>query len=305
MVYDVIIIGAGPAGLTAGIYGKRACLSTLVLQNKYSIGSQICTTYEVCNYPGLNNLSGQELYDKFLDHAKTLCVDIKQEKALEIIDIDKKVKTIKTVSSSYETKAIILASGASPKQGGFTNEDKFVGMGVSYCATCDGAFYKDKTVAVVGGGNVAVEDAIFMSRIAKKVYLIVRRDEMRADMILQEEVKKATNIEIMYETVVDSIIGTDKFAGVMIKGTNSSITSELTLDGIFVGIGINPDSTLLKDKVAMDGDYILADESCETSIPGIYAVGDVRKKQLRQVITACADGANAITSVQKYLTENK
>lgn len=305
MVYDVIIIGAGPAGLTAGIYGKRAGLSTLILQDKYSIGSQICNTYEVCNYPGLNKMSGSELYDRFLSHAKELGVDIKSEKVLEIADHDKKVKIIKTTNGTYETKTVILASGAHPKRGGFTGEDKYVGIGVSYCATCDGAFYKDKTVAVVGGGNVAVEDAIFLSRIAKKVYILVRRDVMRADMILREEAEKTPNIEIMYETVVDSIIDTEKFSGVMIKGAKSSITSEFTLDGIFIGIGIDPDTKLLKDKVMMDGDYIVADETCETSVPGIYAVGDVRKKQLRQVITACADGANAITSIDRYITQNK
>lgn len=304
-MYDVIIIGAGAGGLTAGIYGKRAGLSTLILQDKYSTGSQICYTYEVCNYPGLNNISGEELYNKFKNHAKELNVDIKDEKVIEIIDFDKPIKKVKTIKDIYETKTIILASGAHPKKGGFKDEEKFIGRGVSYCATCDGAFYKDKEVAVVGGGNVAVEDAIFMSRIAKKVYLIVRRNVMRADMILQEETKNISNIEILFDTVVDSIVGTDKFEGVMLKSKNSNITSELSVDGIFVGIGIDPDTNLLKDKVILDNDYIVADETCASSIKGIYAVGDVRKKQLRQVITACADGANAITSIQKYLTENK
>lgn len=303
MVYDVIIIGAGPAGLTAGIYAKRACLNALVLRDKYAVSSQICNTYEVCNYTGFNNISGQDLYDNFEKHAKEIGVEIVDEKALEITDIYLDVKKVKTENAEYETKTIILASGGTPKKGGFEREDDFIGNGVSYCATCDGAFFKDKEVAVIGGGDVAVEDAIFLSRFAKKVYLLVRKNEMRATKTLQEEILKATNVEIFYETVVKSIIGDDKFEGLLIKFKNDIILSELSVDGVFVGIGMNPDTSLLKDKVEMDGDYIKADETCETSVKGIFVAGDVRKKQLRQVITACADGANAITSVQKYLLE--
>ena len=302
MVYDVIIIGAGPAGLTAGIYAKRACLNAIILADKYSVGSQICNTYEVCNYPGLNSISGQDLYDKFKQHAIDLGVQIKSEKVIEITDIYLDVKKVKTNENEYETKTIILATGGSPKKGGFEREDDFVGSGISYCATCDGAFFRDKEVAVIGGGDTAVEDAIFLSRIAKKVYLIVRRNELRATKILQEEIKKLNNVEIYYETVVKDIVGNDKLEGILIKGKNDVVMSELTIDGLFVGIGMNPDSILLKDKVEMDGDYIKANETCETSVKGIYAVGDVRKKQLRQVITACSDGANAITSIQRYLT---
>lgn len=302
MVYDVIIIGAGPAGLTAGIYAKRACLNLLVLQDKYSIGSQICNTHEVSNYPGFNDISGQDLYDNFRKHADELLVPIRSEKVIEIIDIDLDVKKVRTQNETYETKTIILATGARPKKCGFEGEDEFVGCGVSYCATCDGAFYKDKTVAVIGGGDVAVEDAIFMSRIASKVYLIVRRDEMRATKILQEEVQRLTNVEIFYDTEVESIIGDDKIEGALVRKKGDVIPSELSIDAIFVGIGIDPETELIKDKVEMDGAYIKADETCETSVKGVYVVGDARKKQLRQLITACADGANAITSVQRYLT---
>ncbi|MBR4313837.1 MAG: thioredoxin-disulfide reductase [Lachnospiraceae bacterium] len=306
MVYDIIIIGSGPAGLTAAIYAKRACLNALLLYDPYAVESQICNTYEVCNYPGFNNVSGQELHDSFKKHAKELNVEMKGEKVTEITDIYLDIKKVKTANAEYETKTIILATGGSPKKGGFDREDEFVGNGVSYCATCDGAFFKDREVAVIGGGDTAVEDAIFLSRIAKKVYLIVRRNELRATKILQEEVKSAKNVEILYETVVKEIIGKDKVEGILIKGKNDVIMSELTVDGVFVGIGMNPSSILLKDKVEMDGDYIKADETCETSVKGIYVVGDVRKKQLRQVITACADGANAITSIQNYLaTKNE
>ena len=301
MIYDIIIIGSGPAGLTAAIYAKRACLNALLLYDPYAVESQICNTYEVCNYPGFNNVSGQELHDSFKKHAKELNVEMKGEKVTEITDIYLDIKKVKTANAEYETKTIILATGGSPKKGGFEREEEFVGNGVSYCATCDGAFFKDREVAVIGGGDTAVEDAIFLSRIAKKVYLIVRRNELRATKVLQEEVKSEKNVEIFYETVVKEIIGENKIEGILIKGKNDIIMSELTVDGVFVGIGMNPSSTLLKDKVEMDGDYIKADETCETSIKGIYAVGDVRKKQLRQVITACADGANAITSIQNYL----
>lgn len=303
MIYDIIIIGSGPAGLTAAIYAKRACLNALLLYDPYAVESQICNTYEVCNYPGFNNISGQELHDNFKKHAKELNVEMKGEKVLEITDIYLDVKKVKTKNDEYETKTIILASGGSPKKGGFEREDEFVGNGVSYCATCDGAFFKDREVAVIGGGDTAVEDAIFLSRLAKKVYLIVRRNELRATKVLQEEVQSAKNVEILYETIVKDIIGENKLEGILIKGKNDVIMSELSVDGLFVGIGMNPASSLLKDKVEMDGDYIKADETCETSVKGIYAVGDVRKKQLRQVITACADGANAITSIQRYLSE--
>lgn len=301
MVYDVIVIGAGPAGLTAGIYGKRASLNILVLQDKYSIGSQICNTYEVCNYPGFNNIDGEGLYNAFLKHATELNVPIVKENVIEINDIEKSVKKVVTKNATYETKTIVLAMGAKPKLGGFDGENEYVGKGISYCATCDGAFYKNKTVAVIGGGDVAVEDAIFLSRIAKKVYLIVRRNEMRATKILQEEVKKLENVEIFYEMEVVKIFGNDIVEGVLIKKKGDMIPSELTIDGLFVGIGITPNVELVNDKLDIIDGYVKADETCETSIEGIYAIGDIRKKQLRQVITACADGANVITSVERYL----
>ena len=305
MLYDVIIIGAGPAGLTAGIYAKRACLNVLLLQDQYSIGSQICNTYEVSNYPGFNNVTGQELYQNFRKHAEEIKVPITEEKVLSIDDLEFSIKKVKTSQNVYETKTIVLATGASPKKYGFEGEEHYMGNGVSYCATCDGAFYKGKVVAVIGGGDVGVEDAIFMSRIASKVYLIMRRTEMRATKILQEEVMKLQNVEILYEVQVESIIGDEKVEGALIRRKGDVIPSEVTLDAIFVGIGIVPDTALLKGKVEMEGDYIKASENCATSVKGIYAVGDVRKKQLRQVITACSDGANAIISIQKYLTENK
>ena len=303
MIYDVIIIGAGPAGLTAGIYAKRACLNALVLTDKYSVSSQICNTYEVCNYPGFNNITGQSLYENFEKHAIELGVVVVKEKVSGLKDISLDIKKVVTKENEYSAKTIILATGGEPKKGGFAREEEFVGNGISYCATCDGGFFKDKEVAVIGGGDVAAEDAIYLSNIAKKVYMIVRKPELRATKILQEEIRQSKNIEIIYSSIVKEILGTDKLEGLLYKHKDDIIMSELTVDGVFVGIGMNPDSSLLKDKVEMVGEYIKADETCKTSAPGIFVAGDVRKKQLRQVITAAADGANAITSVQKYLLE--
>ena len=303
MIYDVIIIGAGPAGLTAGIYAKRACLNALILCDKYSVSSQICNTYEVCNYPGFNNITGQSLYDNFEKHAIELGVNIIKEKVVEIKDIKLDIKKVVTKENEFSTKTIILSTGGEPKKGGFEREDEFVGNGLSYCATCDGGFFKDKEVAVIGGGDVAAEDAIYLSKIAKKVYMIVRKSEMRATMILQEELKNTDNIIVIYDSVVKEVYGNGKLEGLLYKNKNDIIMSEITVDGVFVGIGMTPDSSLLKDKVEMVGEYIKADETCKTSLPGIFVAGDVRKKQLRQVITAASDGANAITSVQKYLIE--
>ena len=303
MIYDVIIIGAGPAGLTAGIYAKRACLNALVLTDKYSVSSQIFNTYEVCNYPGFNNITGQSLYENFEKHAIELGVVVVKEKVSGLKDISLDIKKVVTKENEYSAKTIILATGGEPKKGGFAREEEFVGNGISYCATCDGGFFKDKEVAVIGGGDVAAEDAIYLSNIAKKVYMIVRKPELRATKILQEEIRQSKNIEIIYSSIVKEILGTDKLEGLLYKHKDDIIMSELTVDGVFVGIGMNPDSSLLKDKVEMVGEYIKADETCKTSAPGIFVAGDVRKKQLRQVITAAADGANAITSVQKYLLE--
>lgn len=304
MALDLIIIGAGPAGLTASIYAKRACLNFEIFLDPYSINSQICSTYEVCNFPGINNVSGEELYNKIFTHAKDLGVNINSEKVIEIFDENEKIKKVKTNKTIYETKTILLATGTYPKKIGLTNEDKFVGTGISYCATCDGAFFSKKTVAVIGGGDVAVEDAIYLSRNCAKVYLIVRKNVLRATQALQKELFSKNNVEILYNTSITEIIGDEKFEGIYIKNINDIIASEFTIDGLFVGIGSNANSDLLLNKVNMEDGFIVATEDCATSAKGIYVAGDVRKKQLRQVVTACADGANAIISIQKYLIEN-
>ena len=304
MVYDTIIIGAGPAGLTAGIYAKRAGLSHILFRDKFSIDSQICSTYEIRNYLGIDNVTGMELYDRFINHAKNIQVDIVEEKVVELIDIECDIKKVRTNKNLYEAKTIILATGARPKELGVDNENEFVGAGISYCATCDGDFYKGKDVAVVGGGDVAFEDAIFLSRICNKVYIFIRKNKAKAVAALVENAAKIDNIEICYDIVVDSILvdsTNKKFNGVSIRQTNSKITTEVQLSSLFVAIGMNPNIELLKNKIELENGYIKCGEDCATSIAGIYAVGDIRSKNLRQVITAAADGANAITSIEKYL----
>ena len=302
MIYDVIIIGNGPAGLAAAIYGKRAGLSTLVVSDSPMAGGQITSTYEVDNYPGLPRVSGFDLGDKMKEHADMLGAEYASGRVTEIVD-NGETKVLKTVDNGdYEGKTIIIATGADHRKLMVPGEKELTGMGVSYCATCDGAFFRKKTVAVVGGGDVALEDAIFLSRFAEKVYLIHRRDEFRGAKVLQDQVKAIDKIEIVYDTVVDEIVGKDAVEKLVVTNKKSGEKSELAVNGVFMAVGIVPNVSNIKGLPSQDeGGYLIAGEDCVTSIPGIYAAGDVRTKLLRQVITAAADGANAITSVEKYL----
>lgn len=302
MIYDVIIIGNGPAGLAAAIYGKRAGLSTLVLSDSPMAGGQITSTYEVDNYPGLPRVSGFDLGDKMKEHADMLGAEYASGRVTEIVD-NGETKVLKTVDNGdYEGKTIIIATGADHRKLMVPGEKELTGMGVSYCATCDGAFFRKKTVAVVGGGDVALEDAIFLSRFAEKVYLIHRRDEFRGAKVLQDQVKAIDKIEIVYDTIVDEIVGKDAVEKLVVTNKKSGEKSELAVNGVFMAVGIVPNVSNIKGLPSQDeGGYLIAGEDCVTSIPGIYAAGDVRTKLLRQVITAAADGANAITSVEKYL----
>lgn len=300
-ILDVIIIGSGPAGLTCGIYAKRAELSLMVFEDPYSTPSQITSTYEVDNYTGFHNIDGQSLYDNMRKHAESLKVEIKKEKVIEILDIDKDVKRVITKNGFYNARNIVLATGATPKKLGAEGEEQFAGSGVSYCATCDGAFFKDKVVAVVGGGDVAIEDAIFLSRICKKVYVIIRKDYMRATKVLQSEIISKENVEILFNKKVESINGGSIITDIVVKDTidESRPATKIVLDGLFVAVGISPNSELYKDKVELKDGFVVASEDGKTNVKGVYAIGDVRTKALRQVITACADGANAITSITK------
>ena len=301
-MYDVVIIGNGPAGLAASIYARRAGLSTVVISDSPQAGGQITTTYEVDNYPGLPGLGGMELGDKMKEHADKFEVEFVTDRVNEIKDLGDH-KEVVTNKTTYEARAVIIATGADHRKLGVPGESELTGMGVSYCATCDGAFFRKKTVAVVGGGDVALEDAIFLSRFAEKVYIIHRRDEFRGAKVLQDQLLANEKIAPIYDTVVDEVVGKMSVEKLMLSNKKTGEKSELAVNGVFMAVGIIPNLEGIEGLPDRDeGGYIIAGESCETSIPGIFAAGDVRTKQLRQVITAAADGANAITSVERYFT---
>lgn len=301
MAYDIIIVGSGPAGLAAAIYGERAKLNTIVIEKDYISGGQVNDTYEVDNYPGLKGVSGFELANKFKEHADALGVEFVNEELLEA-NLQGDIKKIRTNLNTYEAKTVIIACGAKHRELGAKGEEDYAGIGVSYCATCDGAFFKDKTVIVVGGGDVAVEDAIFLARGSKKVYLVHRRDELRAAKQLCEKLFSLDNVEVLWNSQVKEIIGKGKVQQVKIYNNKEAVEYDLSTDGVFVAVGIEPNSSIFSSEVAMDdAGYILAGENCETNIPGVFAAGDIRKKQLRQIVTAVADGANAVTSAEKYI----
>jgi thioredoxin reductase (NADPH) len=300
-IYDVLIIGAGPAGMGAAIYAKRAGLDCAVIDQSPVSGGQVLTTYEVDNYLGLMGLSGGDLSDKFREHADKLDVEFITANVVKI-DIDKDVKKIITDEGEFIAKTIVLATGAVHSMLGVPGENELAGMGVSYCATCDGAFFRKKTVAVVGGGDVAVEDAIFLAGLCKKVYLIHRRDELRAASSLQKKLMSMENVEIIWDSEVTQICGDGIVEKIEIKNKKTGNNNTLELNGIFIAVGVVPNTEIVKGIVEMDErGYIIADETCATSVPGIYAAGDIRKKPMRQIITAVADGANAINSAQKFL----
>lgn len=299
-VYDVIIIGAGPTGITAAIYANRAMLDFLIIEKSF-VGGQVVNTYEVDNYPGIKNVSGYDLSNMFMDHAASLGVELHTEDVIEL-KLNEPIKKVVTLGGELLAKTVILATGAKWKKLGVPGEDKFSGLGVSYCATCDGAFYRGKTTAVIGGGDVAVEDAIYLSRMCKKVYLIHRRNELRAVKTLQDKLFNAPNVEVIWDSEVQEIVGNDFVEGIKIFNNKTSEYSEIALNGAFVAVGNSPNSQLLKGQVKMDAsDWVITNEDCETSISGVFAAGDVRSKNLRQIITAAADGAIAVFACEKYL----
>ena len=297
-IYDVIIIGAGPGGLTAAIYGMRAGLKTLLIEKAYISGGQIINTAEVDNYLGIPGVGGMELANKFKEHAENMGVTFVRTEVMDI-EVQADIKKVITSGEIYSTKSVIIATGATHRLLGISGEMELAGAGVSYCATCDGAFFKDKTVAVIGGGDVAVEDAIFLARLCKKVYVVHRRDELRAAKVLQDRLLALDNVEMLWSQVPEAIIGDGQVEKLTLKDVKSQIQQEVNVDGVFIAVGMNPQTESFKGVVALDeSGYIKAGEDCRTNIDGIYVVGDVRTKALRQIITAAADGANAITSVQ-------
>ena len=299
--YDLIIIGAGPAGLSAGLYAGRARLNTLIIE-KQKNGGQIVITDEIENYPGcIEGETGPTLIDRMVKQTEKFGVDHVFDTVTDM-DLTGDVKTVKCLHEEYSAKAVIIAAGANPVNIGCPGEKEFSGKGVSYCATCDGAFYKDKITAVNGGGDVAVEDAIFLARFCKKVYLIHRRDELRATKILQDELFALPNVEVIWDSVVKEIKGEDTVTGLHIENVKDHSESDITIDGIFVAIGIHPSTDLFLNVVECDEQgYVIAGEDGATSAPGIFVAGDSRKKRLRQIVTAVADGANAVTSVQDFM----
>lgn len=325
-MYDVVIVGSGPAGLSASIYAKRAGLKAVTLERNPMSGGQVLNTYEVDNYPGLPGIGGFDMGMKFREHADKLGCEFMEASLLKIEgsampeDRREQDKELQAASVKDDTsagyalvtdqgklyaKTVIAAMGASHAKLNVPGEEELSGMGVSYCATCDGAFFKGKVTAVIGGGDVAVEDAIFLARGCQKVYLIHRRDELRAAAALQKEVLALPNVEVLWDTVVEKINGEDQVEGISIRNVKNEKKEELPVDGVFVAVGIIPSSEVLKGIADCDEKgYLIAGEDCVTSAPGIYAAGDVRGKKLRQIVTAVADGANAVTSVLQYLSEN-
>ena len=302
-IYDLAILGAGPAGICAAIYATRAKLNTIWLDKKFVQGGQIVDTYEVDNYPGLPGITGLDLGEAMAGHAEKLGMKPQRE-TVRSIEAEQGIKVIRTKKNEYRARAVIIACGATHRHLGIPGEEELSGMGVSYCATCDAAFFQDRTVVVVGGGNVAVEDAILLSRTCKKVYLVHRRDELRAEKILQESFFACKNVEIIWDSLPLSIDGTDKVEALKIQNKKTQEESFIETDGVFIAVGIVPGTEKFKDLVKLDeAGYIVAGEDGITSEPGIFAAGDIRTKNLRQVVTAVADGANAVASVQRYLLD--
>ncbi len=304
-MYDVIVIGSGPAGLNAALYAKRAGLTVLVTEKSPVSGGQVLTTYDVDNYLGLPNMNGFDLGMKFREHVDRMDIEFLEEEVTKVSDFGE-YKEVSTGETTYQSKTIIYAAGANHSLLGVEGEKELSGMGVSYCATCDGAFFRGMDVAVVGGGDVAVEDAIYLAAFCKKVYLIHRRDSLRAAQSLQEKLFALPNVEILWNHVVDKICGEDAVEKLQLKEVANQTDKELEVQGIFIAVGIHPNTELMEGLVKTDkSGYIVAGEDCATDVEGIYVAGDARTKMLRQIITAVADGANAATSAWNYIQKQK
>ncbi len=304
--FDVIILGAGPAGLAAGIYAARGGLSALIIENK-APGGQASLTAKVENYPGVQEASGFDLAFAMLNQAKSFGVKVKTGTVSNLVLKGKDKRVVLANGKEFTCGSIIIATGAASRPLGVEGELQLVGKGVSYCATCDGMFFKDKTVAVVGGGNTAVEDALYLEKLASKVCLIHRRNELRADKILADRIK-SSSVEILWDSVVVGLVADDKLTEIKVKNVKNDSLSAVSVDGLFVAVGQIPNTSFLEnadEKPRLtDAGYIVADEEMRTSIDGVFAAGDVREKSLRQIITACADGAIAANSAIKHL-QNK
>ncbi len=300
-MYDIIIIGSGPAGLSAAIYAQRACLDTIVIEKNGISGGQVLNTWEVDNYPGFPGVTGFELSRQFREHANKLGARVVQDEVVQV-ELSGNVKKVVCEEETYEARCVILASGAHHRTLEVPGEEELRGAGVSYCATCDGAFFRGRTVAVVGGGDAALEDAIFLARMCEKVYIVHRRDKLRGAKRLQERLQALENIEFVWNSETVAIEGNAQVEALRLRQTNTGEEKRLAVDGVFIAVGIAPESELYAGQLELDEQgYIRADESGQTSVPGVFAAGDVRTKALRQILTAASDGANCVASAERYL----
>lgn len=299
--YDVIIIGGGPAGYSAALYCARAGLKTVVLE-KLSAGGQMALTSQIDNYPGFEDgIDGFELGEKMQATAERFGV-ITELAEVYSLDLEGEIKVAQTSEGEFTAKAVVLATGANPRTLGVDKEEAYVGRGINYCAACDGMFYKDKVVAVIGGGNTAAADTTILSRIAKKVYVIHRRDTLRATKVYHKQLESMENVEFIWDSAVQELITGDKLEGLKVKNLKTDEIIDLPVDGVFVSIGRKPNTELVDGKVELDNaGYVVADESCRTNLPGVFAIGDLRTKALRQVVTAVSDGATCSHYVEEYL----
>ncbi|MBO2532483.1 MAG: thioredoxin-disulfide reductase [Thermoactinomycetaceae bacterium] len=301
-VYDVIIIGAGPAGMTAAVYAARANLDTLMLERGVP-GGQMANTEEIENYPGFDHILGPDLANKMLEHAKKFGARYQFGEVKKIVD-GHPYKKVVTGKETYLAKAVIIASGAEHRKLGVPGEDRLAGRGVSYCAVCDGAFFRDKELVVVGGGDSAVEEGVFLTKFASKVTIVHRRDQLRAQKILQERAFKNEKVDFIWDTVVEEIVGDDKVTGVKLYNRKTGERREFPCDGVFIYIGMDPLTDWVRDLgITNDAGYIETDERMRTRLKGIFAAGDVREKTLRQVVTATSDGSIAAMEAQQYIEE--
>ena len=304
-IYDMIVIGGGPAGYTAALYAARAGLSTLVLE-KLTAGGQMALTERIDNYPGFaEGIDGFTLGERMQQGAERFGA-VTEYAEVYAAHLSERVKTLETDAGVFRGHTVVIAVGASPRTLGIPGEDALVGRGVHYCAACDGAFYQGKTVAVVGGGNSAAADALTLSRIAQKVYLIHRRDSLRATKVYHEPLMSAPNVEFCWNSTVSALLHESRLTGLRLQDVNTGAERDLACDGVFISVGRAPATELFRGELALDrSGYIVADESTRTNLPGVFAVGDVRTKALRQVVTAVSDGAVAVYYAEEYLAENR
>lgn len=302
-MYDLIIVGAGPAGLSAAVYGMRAGLALIVIEQTPMGGGQVIDTSEVDNYLGLPGINGFELGQKFRQHADALGAVFQSGRVVSVHD-DGDKKVVETADGAkYEARALILAGGAEHAKLGVPGEESLRGQGVSYCATCDGAFFRKRDVAVIGGGDVAVEDAVYLAGLCRKVYLIHRRDSLRAAKSLQKKLFSCENVELVWDSILQKINGSDLVEGITVHCIKEDNEREIAVEGVFIAVGMNPNTEAYRETVACDEKgYIIAGEDCVTNVPGIFAAGDIRTKALRQIVTAVSDGACAVASAERYLS---